>query len=211
MSRWRRVVRTILAVAICAPLFLLLSTCKCEAAMPTAALQYRATLTREAQAVYGVGAPIPMFAGQIHQESGWRPGVTAWDNGRGLAQFMDATTQMVVRAYPELGAPDPYNPRWAIRALVRYDAWLYARVKGGTPCERWAAALKGYNAGLGFVQRAQSHSPLPLRWFGTTEWINRGQSPKNFEYSRVYPRWILFKHQPLYTGWGTYTCKGVTP
>ena len=36
------------------------------------ALQYRATLIREAQAVYGVGAPVPMFAAQIRQESGWR-------------------------------------------------------------------------------------------------------------------------------------------
>ncbi|NMV36913.1 transglycosylase SLT domain-containing protein [Ralstonia insidiosa] len=168
-------------------------------------------LIREAQAVHGVGAPVPMFAGQIRQESSWRAGITAPDDGRGLAQFMDATAAMIARAYPELGAPDPYNPRWAIRALVRYDGWLYARVKGETPCERWAAALKGYNAGIGYVQRAQSHSPLPLRWFGTTEWINRGQSPHNFEYSRMYPRWILFKHQPIYAAWGAYTCKGVTP
>lgn len=172
---------------------------------------YRATLTREAQAVHGVGAPVPMFAGQINQESSWRPGVTAWDNGRGLAQFMDATADVVVRNYPELGAPDPYNPKWAIRALVRYDAWLYARVRGDTPCHRWAAALKGYNAGLGYVQRAQKRSVTPGRWFGTTELINAGQSPQNFEYSRTYPRKILFKHQPLYTTWGPLMCQEVIP
>lgn len=211
MTRRQRLARKLLAGAICLPLYLLLTTCTCKGAPVDSALPYRSTLVREAQAVHGVGAPIPMFAGQIRQESSWRPGITAPDDGRGLAQFMDATAQMIARTYPELGAPDPYNPRWAIRALVRYDAWLYARIKGETPCERWAAALKGYNAGIGYVQRAQSHSPLPLRWFGTTEWINRGQSPHNFEYSRMYPRWILFKHQPIYESWGTYVCKGVTP
>lgn len=173
-------------------------------------LQYRATLVRESQAVYGVQAPVPMFAGQIMQESGWRAGVTAWDDGKGLAQFMDATATMISRQYPELGAPDPYNPTWAIRALVRYDGWLRARVKGATPCEQWAAALKGYNAGLGYVQRAQQRSPKPAAWFGVTENINAGQSDKNFTYSRLYPRWILFTHQPLYLSWGVRTC-GATP
>lgn len=177
------------------------------AALADPADPYRATLVREAQAVLGPGAPVPMFAGQIRQESSWRPGVTAPDDGRGLAQFMDATAQMVARNYPELGAPDPYNPRWAIRALVRYDSWLYLRVKGVSPCERWAAALKGYNAGLGYVQRAQTRSSQPGRWFDVTELINAGQSAKNFEYSRQYPRWILFKHQPLYAEWGPTTCQ----
>jgi soluble lytic murein transglycosylase-like protein len=175
------------------------------------ALQYRSTLVREAQAVYGLGAPVPMLAGQIRQESGWRAGVTAWDNGRGLAQFMDATAQQVARSYPELGKPDPYNPRWAIRALVRYDLWIYDRVKGDTPCQRWAAALKGYNAGVGFVQKAQRRSAEPGIWFNYTEDINAGQTAKNFVYSRSYPRWILFKHQPLYTTWGTVVCQGVAP
>jgi soluble lytic murein transglycosylase-like protein len=181
-----------------------------SAAVNDPGLPYRSTLIREAQAVYGLTAPVPMFAGQIRQESAWRADVTAWDNGRGLAQFMDATATMVSRAYPELGAPDPYDPRWAIRALVRYDGWLYARVKGGSICDRWAAALKSYNAGVGYVQRAQRQSPTPLRWFGATEFINAGQSAKNFEYSRLYPRWILFRHQPLYLDWGERTC-GATP
>lgn len=175
------------------------------------ALQYRATLVREAQAVYGLEAPIPMFAGQIRQESNWSASVTAWDNGRGLAQFMDATSQQVVRQFPELGAPDPYNPAWAIRALVRYDGWILNQVKGSDLCQQWAAALKGYNAGPGFVLRAQRRSATPAVWFDHTENINAGQSAKNFTYSRSYPRWILFKHQALYETWGTPTCKGFKP
>ena len=89
---------------------------------------------------------------------------------------------------------------------MRYDAWLYQRVKGDTECERWAAALKGYNAGLGYVQRAQCRSPAPGAWFGVTENINAGQSLPNFEHSRRYPRLILFNHQPRYAAWGAVTC-----
>lgn len=177
------------------------------ATIPVSAHQHRATLVRESQFIFGPAAPVPMFAGQIHQESTWRAGVTAWDNGRGLAQFMDATTDTVVRNYPELGPANPYDPRWAIRAMVRYNGWLYARVQGVNPCNRWAAALKSYNAGLGYVQRAQKRSPQPGMWWDSTEWIKTGQSEQNFEYSRTYPRKILFKHQPMYAQWGAVTCE----
>jgi soluble lytic murein transglycosylase-like protein len=185
---------------------LLLLAAPAWAGPPEAAARFRPTLTREAQAVYGLNAPVPMFAGQITQESNWRPDVTAWDNGRGLAQFMDGTAKQVARSYPELGAPDPYNPTWAIRAMVRLDGWNYARVKGDTACDRWAASLKGYNAGLGYVQRAQKRTTHPGKWFDATESVNAGQSAKNFEYSRLYPRWILLKHQPKFTSWGTAVC-----
>ena len=171
--------------------------------------QYRRMLTREAQAVFGMGAPIPALMGQIRQESSCRADVTAWDNGRGLAQFMDATSEHVSRVFPELGAPNPYNPQWAIRAMVRYDDWLYDRGKGSSECHRWGATFKSYNAGLGYVQRAQRRSPTPGTWFGGTENINAGQSQKNFDDSRRYPHLILFKHQPLYRDWGTTLCLDV--
>lgn len=180
------------------------------AAAPPAALKYRADLMREAQFIFGLGAPVPALAAQIEQESGWRPGITAWDNGRGLAQFMDPTAEWAADRFQDLGQADPYNPRWAMRAMVRLDDWNLRRVSGETACDSWGAGLKAYNAGLGFVQRAQRRSQAPGRWFGVTEHINAGQSAQNFEYSRLYARWILLKRQPNYAGWGARVdCHGV--
>lgn len=178
----------------------------CAAQIPAAALKYRADLTREARFIFGLSAPVPALAAQIEQESGWRPGVTAWDKGRGLAQFMDPTAQWASERFADLGPADPYNPRWAMRAMVRLDDFNARRVAGDTDCERWGAGLKAYNAGLGYVQRAQKRSKAPQQWFGATEHINAGQSEKNFEYSRQYPRWILWKRQPKYANWGPTLC-----
>jgi soluble lytic murein transglycosylase-like protein len=168
--------------------------------------QYVNMLTREAQAVRGPDAPTPMFLGQLRQESSCRAGVTASDNGRGLAQFMDATARQIAAMFPELGPPSPYDPRWAIRAMVRYDGWIYGRVKGADPCNRWAAALKGYNAGPGYVLQAQARSTQPDVWFGVTEFVPTRQSAANFEYSRTYPRKIIFHHQPRYLAIGLPVC-----
>jgi hypothetical protein len=178
---------------------------------PQQMLQWRPTLVRESQAVYGLNAPVPMFAAQITQESGGVANTTAPDLGRGLAQFMDGTSQQISKLYPELGAPDPYNPKWAIRALIRYDSWLSKRVKGKDECEVWGSALKGYNAGLGYVQRAEKKSETPDIWFTKTEYVPSGQSQKNFLYSQKYPRWILFKHQLHYLSWGHVVCDVKNP
>lgn len=178
-----------------------------HAQVPPTALRYRADLQREGQFVFGLRAPTPTFAAQIEQESGWKPDITAWDNGRGLAQFMDPTAKWASEKFADLGPADPYNPKWAMRALVRLDAYNIAHVKGATPCDTWGAGLKAYNAGLGFVLRAQTRSPQPGHWFDVTEWINAGQGAKNFEYSRQYPRWIMLKRQPKYAQWGAgITC-----
>ena len=180
------------------------------AQIPAAAQRYRADLTREAQFIFGLAAPVPTLAAQIEQESGWKPGVTAWDNGRGLAQFMDPTADWASQRFADLGPAQPYNPKWAMRALVRLDNYNVSLVKGDSPCEEWGAALKAYNAGLGYVKRSQARSEHPGTWFGATEKINAGQSAKNFEYSRQYPRWIMLKRQAKYMPWGKgIDCAGV--
>ena len=50
------------------------------ATVPPAALYYRAALTREAQFIFGIQAPVPTLAAQIEQESGWKATITAWDS-----------------------------------------------------------------------------------------------------------------------------------
>jgi len=161
---------------------------------------------REAQFIYGINAPVAMFLGQIKQESGGDEKVTASDGGMGLTQFMKGTVEQVVRSYPELGPASPYSPVWAIRAQIRFMDWNRKRVKGVNVCEQFGAALKAYNAGLGYPQRAQKKSETPDIWFGKTEYINPGQSPKNFVYSQKYPRWILFKYQPQFAIFGGVIC-----
>ena len=195
----RAILLTLLLVC-CAPLP--------AADMPANALRHRATLIRTAQAEWGLDAPSATFAAQIHQESTWRESITAPDDGRGLAQFMDGTATWLVKRYPALGQADPYNPAWAMRAMVRYDRHLFDQVQGVDVCQRMGAALKGYNAGVGYVLRAQTKSAEPGIWFGVTEHIQTGQSARNFEYSRLYPRWIIYKHQPRYVaaGFGKGVC-----
>ena len=75
-------------------------------------------------------------------------------------------------------------------------AYNAGRVAAATPCDRWGAALKAYNAGLGFVLRAQKRSARQATWFGATENINAGQSAKNFEYSRRISAAGLFSSTP---------------
>ncbi len=174
-------------------------------------LQYVRAVRREAQAVFGVDAPVPTLMGQLRQESRCRADVTARDNGRGLAQFMDATAALVARSFPELGAPDPYNATWAIRAMVRYDSWLRDRVQFVTACDAWGATLSAYNGGLGYVQQSQRASTAPGVWFGVTERVRSRQTASNFAFARSYPRKIILTHQPLFRGTGTYICEGPKP
>jgi soluble lytic murein transglycosylase-like protein len=165
---------------------------------------------REAQFIYGPNAPTPLFLGQIKQESSGDEKVTAFDGGMGLTQFMKGTVDQIVHIYPELattlGPANPYNPTWAIRGQVRFLYWIKKRVKGNTDCDTWGASLDAYNAGLGYVMQAQKKSPEPGVWFGLTEYVPTKQSAKNKEYSREYPRWILFKHQKNFVSFGNVVC-----
>lgn len=173
---------------------------------PAGALQYRGPITREATFVFGLTAPVPLLAGQIHQESMWKCDVTARDGGMGCAQFMKATAGWLVTQYPELGAARPYDPVWAFQAQARLNKFNYTRVKGDDECNRWAADLLAYNAGLGIVQGIQKLSPRPGTYWDVTENERFKQSDQNFKTSRDYPRRITFAHQPLYTSWGRTVC-----
>jgi len=108
---------------------------------------------REAHYHIGLNAPWHLFLGQIEQESGCRPGVTAFDGGAGLGQFMPKTAEWIhdrEEALREISVtPSPYDVRWSIRALILYDRYLY----GVVLCEDWSYAFRAYNGGQGILNR----------------------------------------------------------
>jgi soluble lytic murein transglycosylase-like protein len=151
-------------------------------------------------------APVPIFAAQIHQESRWRPDAKSAVGALGIAQFMPGTAQWIANLYPaDLKPGAPLDPNWAIRALVRYDYWLLKRLsmyQEGD--ERWAAALAGYNGGLGWVQKDSKLTNCNV-WFGCAELAQDGRTEASLKENRGYPERILHVLRPLYVaaGWGS--------
>jgi hypothetical protein len=181
--------------------------------VPRDADQYRRTLVRAAHAEWGLDAPIATLAGQVHQESRWRSNARSPVGAQGLAQFMPATADWMAQLYPNsLGPAQPFNPGWALRALVTYDRWLYARNQASSDCDRWAFVLSAYNGGQGWVNRdrvlASAKGADKLAWFDSVERFNAGRSAANFRENRHYPRAILLRWEPLYAaaGWGNGIC-----
>ena len=166
--------------------------------IPRAAQQYRRNLTRNAHMVWGLDAPVATFGAQIHQESGWRPDARS-PYAHGLAQFTPASADWIGNLDPALANPDTGNPVWALRALVRYDRWLWDRVPAArNGCERMALALRGYNGGLGYVQR-EAKTGKPCEAF---------RSATSCRENLAYPVRILGRYEPLYlrAGWGLGSC-----
>ncbi len=183
--------------------------------IPRDAEQYRRTLVRAAHLEWGLDAPIATLAGQVHQESRWRHNARSPVGAEGLAQFMPATSAWMAEVYPDaLGPAQPYNPGWALRAMVAYDRWLYTRNQASSDCDRWAFVLSAYNGGQGWVIRdrslASAQGADKLAWFDAVERFNAGRSVSNFRENRNYPRFILLRWEPLYSaaGWGTGACAG---
>lgn len=166
--------------------------------IPHDAARYRADLTRSARLAWGLDAPVATFAAQIHQESAWRADARSPVGAQGLAQFMPATERWIDGVY-DLGDGGAWNPTWAMRALTRYDRWIWDRLAGaGKPCERMAATLRGYNGGLGWVQK-EARTGRPCEAF---------RSAANCRENLDYPRRILGVLEPAYVraGWGNGSC-----
>lgn len=204
------VVLPLLAVA----LLLMLSAPPAKASVPIAAERHRAALVRAAHHGLGLDAPVATLAAQVHQESRWQASARSPAGAQGIAQFMPATAVWMADVYPiSLGQGDPYNPGWALRAMVAYDKWLLARTHASSPCDQWAMVLSAYNGGLGWVQKDSrlalaSGASLPLAW-ADIEPHNAGRSAANFAENRHYVRVILTRWEPLYarSGWGRGVCQ----
>jgi hypothetical protein len=173
---------------------------------PREALQHRAELKRQAHMVWGLDAPVAVFAAQIHQESRWRADARSPGGALGLTQFKPATARWMCNVDRALCGPAPMNPTWALRALVVYDRWLWQRVWAEDDCERMAFSLAAYNGGLGWVQKRQLLSLRPGVCLGQTCQINPGIAPSSQHENEHYPRVILLQHQALYRTWGPGLC-----
>lgn len=182
--------------------------------VPSAAIPYQRDLIRTARASgWGLTAPIDTFASQIHQESGWNPNARSAYAG-GLAQFTPDSAAWIAGAYlKDAGAAQPFNPAWAMRALVTYDYLLYQEFPAVTPCDQWAFALSAYNGGAGWVDRdkrlAAAHGADASRWWGNVELYSQRSAAAITE-NRSYPKRILLQIQPIYALWGAgVDCGGI--
>lgn len=183
-----------------------------EIQIPRAAQKYRAQLVREARAVWGMEAPVSVFAAQIHTESNWRNDVTSFAGAQGLAQFMPSTAKWLPGVAPEVGSPAPFNPAWSLRACVTYDRWLWERMSPRratflADCERMAFTLSAYNGGIGWVGKDRALAARtgrdPDRWFGNVEDVNAGRNKSAIKENRRYVK-LIFERQTAYinAGWG---------
>lgn len=183
-----------------------------SAEVPSAALRNRAQLIREAHAGWGLDAPSAALAAQVHQESGWRDDAVSPVGAKGMTQFMPKTAEWANQALPGLKDLPIYSTTWSLRALVAYDKWLWGRMRGADACHRMAKVDASYNAGLGWIYRAERSATAKgidaSRWWGAVERVNPGQSAAAFAESRGYPRRILITLAPRYVaaGFGASPC-----
>ena len=167
--------------------------------------------------VWGLDAPVAVFAAQIHTESWWRNGTVSSVGAQGLAQFMPSTAKWLPSVVPETGTPAPFDPRWSLRACVTYDKYLFDRItaRWGKPITEWnrmAFTMSAYNGGLGWTNRDRTKAAQsglnPDGWFGNVEQANAGRRASAKRENQRYVRFIMRERQQAYVkaGWG----RGVT-
>lgn len=173
--------------------------------MLDAALPYIDEIRASASFYFGVPAPVPVIAGQIMQESGFKPDARSPAGALGMLQFMPATAKWAGEA-GGFGIAAPLDPKWAIKAGVWYDRFLYDRVRiAADGCNKWLFALSGYNGGEGWVRKRQALSPDPGSW-KVTGAINPGITASNQAENAAYPHRIVYVHQPNFQTLGQPVC-----
>lgn len=176
-----------------------------EIEIPEQSARYRIALEREASAQFGLDAPVARMAAQIHQESRWNPSAQS-PFARGLSQFTASTATWLPGVCPDVGAPDPWNADWSIRAIACYDRYLYVHLDGASECERWAFTLSAYNGGMGMLNRERMRASATgadaARWFNSVERFS-ARSRSAYVENRSYVRRILLDIEPAYldAGW----------
>ncbi len=208
MRRTSAIAVALIAMVLAAVAVLVLSVAFKPAAaqVPAEANAHKRTLLRAAQLEWGLGAPVAVFAAQVHQESGWRPEAVSRVGARGLAQFMPGTAAWwcELNGLSRLDC-QPHNPAWAMRALVGYDKYLYDRAPARySGRDRMWVALRAYNGGLGHWQAEARTTGLALPTRAQVDGAC-GQARRaalHCAENLGYPRRILITLQPRYAAWG---------
>lgn len=169
-------------------------------AIPLLAYKMRPTIMREVRFWWSMEEETSTFHAQIHAESNWKTDARSPVGASGLAQFMPATADWIVKLYPkELGGKaNPLDAKWAIRSMVIYDKWLFDRINSD---EKWAFTLSAYNGGLTWTKRDQTLTEQnglnKRKWWNNVElYSNRSKSA--FIENRGYLRRILLILKPIY-------------
>ena len=186
------------------------------AGIPSEALRYRNLIIREVHYRWGLGQKVSLFFGQIHQESNFRAEAKS-RFAAGLAQFAPNTATDVQSLFPaelkELCTNQggcPFNPAWAIRALVLWDWKLYQARDFAQGDERIAFMLADYNGGAGWINREreycqQSGECKPHVYFGEVQLACGKSSHRRADWAchenNRYPEVIIRKWQPMYDRW----------
>lgn len=186
--------------------------------VPPLARKYVRSVIRETHFYWGLGGPLDIFMGQIHQESRWRSNAQSI-YAAGLTQFTPDTAKDIQRLLPhdtqaKCSVKDcRFDPEWAIRALVVYDKQLYDHYsytsQNDFPDQRFAFALAGYNGGAGWIDRERRYcvqdSCEPDIYFNEVEWAcgksNPHRSQQACTENRHYPDVILHSWAPMYHKW----------
>lgn len=172
-----------------------------ECQIPVKAYHYREYLIKESRFVWGLEAPSSYFAAQIHTESLWNEKAKSFVGAMGLTQFMPETAKWIGSVYKELKDGSPYNPKWAIRAMVRYNKYHFDKIQAVDFENRLAFTFSAYNGGLGWVLRdkkkAKDYGYNPYQYFDNVEKVNAGRNKAAFKENRSYVT-LIFRREAVY-------------
>jgi len=174
--------------------------------IPELAYALRPVLIREIRYWWGVDTQQTIFFAQVHQESTWRPDAKS-AYASGLAQFTPDTAKWISQLYPkDLGENNPLDTKWALRALVKYDKWIFDKtVFADKNSDRWCFSLSGYNGGYGWVAKdralAETAGRDSSKWVCNTEHFSN-RSAGAIKENRDYVTKITTKLLTLYQSGG---------
>lgn len=182
-----------------AVVFLLMASVAHGREIPSGVLRYAPDVIRESQAYEGLnGYPATRIA-QMWQESQGNPNAKSPVGARGLYQFMPATSKWLGEIMPDLGIADPYNPKWAIRAGIRYQVKLEKKHRACPECAKVWYGLREYNGG----GLKKDLDQLESWGFDRCDYINadkangRKRTEASIHENTGYPKAIVLKWQPF--------------